>query len=98
MDDPIKGRNARRWIAFTAPIKAAWEAQAAPCSLCGAAIDYRADRRRDPLSLHVDHVVSRKQRPDLAYDRANVRPAHRRCNLSKQDRPTRAHTVRTREW
>jgi 5-methylcytosine-specific restriction endonuclease McrA len=56
------------------------------CYLCG-----------HPGSGAVDHVISRKLRPDLALDPANLRPVHgslsrcpwckRACNESKGDRP-----------
>jgi 5-methylcytosine-specific restriction endonuclease McrA len=56
------------------------------CYLCG-----------HPGSGAVDHVISRKLRPDLALDPANLRPVHgslsrcpwckRACNEAKGDRP-----------
>jgi 5-methylcytosine-specific restriction endonuclease McrA len=56
------------------------------CYLCG-----------HPGSGSVDHVISRKLRPDLALEPTNLRPVHgslsrcpvcrRACNESKGDRP-----------
>jgi 5-methylcytosine-specific restriction endonuclease McrA len=53
-----------------------------------------------PQAGAVDHVISRKLRPDLAPDPANLRPVHgslsrcpvcrRACNESKGDRATLA--------
>jgi 5-methylcytosine-specific restriction endonuclease McrA len=57
------------------------------CYLCG-----------HPGSGSVDHVISRKLRPDLALEPTNLRPVHgslsrcpwckRACNEAKGDRPT----------
>jgi 5-methylcytosine-specific restriction endonuclease McrA len=57
------------------------------CHLCG-----------HPGSGAVDHIISRKLRPDLALEPSNLRPVHgslsrcpvcrRACNEAKGDRPT----------
>jgi 5-methylcytosine-specific restriction endonuclease McrA len=57
----------------------------------------------------VDHVISRKQRPDLALDPANLRPVHgslsrcpwchRACNEQKGDRAGLGEpSPRSRRW
>ena len=96
--DPIKGANAQRWRNVCAPLIAMWTANAAACWICDKPIDYTADRRRHPDSLHVDPVLSRKTYPDLAYAPSNLRPAHRHCNLSRGDRPAQPHRITTRRW
>lgn len=96
--DPIKGTGARRWAQLTARLAATWAQHAAPCWLCGQPIDYQADRRRHPNALNVDHVIPRSARPDLAFARSNLRPAHRHCNLSRGNKTHPGHRISTREW
>ena len=47
-----------------------------------------------------DHVIPYKIRPDLEYERANVRAAHLKCNQKRGDRPApaRSELRTTRAW
>ena len=75
------GPTGRPWRRVRAQVLAASDV----CYLCG-----------HPWSRAVDHVISRKERPDLALDPANLRPVHgslsrcpwcgRACNEEKGDR------------
>lgn len=75
----IQSREYRR---LRAELKAQWQATNAPC-ICGHQhIDWDAPPG-DPDSFELDHTISRKNRPDLALDPANMRPSALRCNRSK---------------
>ena len=54
------------------------------CWLCGQPIDLTASRM-SPGGFSVDHVVPRSK--GGTHDLANLRPAHRRCNTRRQDKP-----------
>lgn len=75
---------------FRADCKRQWQAVNAPCALCGqATIEWDAPAN-DRNAFELDHKISRKRmkamnRPDLLIDPNNCRPAHCRCNRSKQD-------------
>jgi 5-methylcytosine-specific restriction endonuclease McrA len=86
------GPTGRPWPRVRAALLAASDV----CYLCG-----------HPGSGAVDHVISRKLRPDLALDPANLRPVHgslwcqRACNEAKGDRPglpTRQQPWQSRRW
>ena len=90
------GPSGRPWRRARARVLAASDI----CYLCG-----------HPGSGAVDHVISRKLRPDLALDPANLRPVHgslsrcpwckRACNEVKGDRPglpTRQQPRQSRRW
>ena len=81
---------------FRADCKRQWQAINAPCAICGqATIDWEAPAN-DRNAFELDHKISRKRmkamnRPDLLIDPTNCRPAHSRCNRSRQakdDPPT----------
>jgi len=44
-----------------------------------------------------DHVIPRSVRPDLAFDVANGRPAHKSCNSARRERPL-ADTYMAPSW
>lgn len=71
-------RSTRRWRALRAAVLAA----STTCHLCGR-----------PGADTVDHLVPVRRRPDLCFDPANLRPAHRGCNAAKGDRLLRLVTV-----
>lgn len=73
------------YTALRADLRHEWEAQNAPCWLCGQPIDYRA-APGEPEALDLDHVKPRSTHPHLALDRNNCRPAHARCNRSRGNR------------
>lgn len=51
------------------------------CHICTGPIDLEADRKKDPLSLQLDHVLPVSRGGHNTLD--NVMPAHRYCNLKK---------------
>lgn len=60
----------------------------APCWICGHGIDYLAnnDPQSEGFSLAAwepDHFYSPLTHPHLAYDPANLRPSHVRCNRKR---------------
>lgn len=65
-------------------VKAEGRRQSSPCCICGGTIDYDLVYPH-PMSCSVQHVVSRKLRPDLTWDRSNWRPSHLDCNKRKGD-------------
>ena len=54
------------------------------CHICGSEIDLTR-RWPDPLSATRDHIIPRSRGGSDSLD--NVRPAHLRCNSSRQARP-----------
>ncbi|MFM9681115.1 HNH endonuclease [Streptomyces brasiliscabiei] len=78
--NPRNGRPYRRLVDWL-------RAQRLPCWICGHNIGYDLDARH-PLSFTLDHLVPLSRGGDLL-DRANARPAHRRCNSSRGNRTTR---------
>ncbi|ODA69527.1 HNH endonuclease [Streptomyces sp. AVP053U2] len=77
--NPRNGRPYRRLVDWL-------RAQHLPCWLCGHEIGYGLDARH-PLSFTLDHLVPLSRGGDLL-DRANARPAHRRCNSRRGARVT----------
>lgn len=70
-----------------ARVKAEGRRRDTPCCICGGRIDYDL-RYPSPWSCSVQHVVSRKLRPDLTWDPGNWRPAHLDCNKRAGDGTT----------
>lgn len=68
-----------------------------PCCICGEAIDYSL-RFPNPRSFSVQHVISRKVRPDLTFDVANCDAAHLDCNQSLGTDPAITERVTSRRW
>lgn len=54
-----------------------------PCALCGKAIDYSLPAGH-PMSYELDEIVP-VSKGGSPFDKANVQPAHRRCNQRKGD-------------
>lgn len=51
----------------------------ARCWICGDPIDYGA-KPQTPFAWEPDHFKPVELYPELAYDLANIRPAHSKCN------------------
>ena len=81
MADSWGGRRATQALAL---IKAEGRRHGSPCVICSQAIDYTLTHPH-PDSCSVQHVRSRKARPDLIWDRDNWAPAHLVCNQSAGD-------------
>ena len=67
------------------------------CCICEQPIDY-ALRWPNPRSFSVQHVISRKVRPDLTFDVANCRAAHLDCNQSLGTDQPITERVTSRRW
>lgn len=89
-----RGRGGRPWRRIVAELRRA----GLPCAICGHPIDYTLPHN-DAMSFTVDHAIPRRMAPWLAEDRANLRPAHRRCNSSDGDRTRTVKRKRiSRQW
>ena len=77
--NPRNGRPYRRFVDWL-------RAQRLPCWLCGHDIGYGLDAKH-PMSFTLDHLVPLSRGGQLL-DKANARPAHRRCNSSRGNRTT----------
>ena len=77
----------QRWSNMVRKMRTLWAKDELPCWLCGLPIDYSITNPNDPDHCEADHLFSRKDRPDLMYDEANLRPAHRSCNQAKGSDP-----------
>ena len=75
--------SSRTWQNLRTQLKAEYQAINAPCWMDGQPIDYEGPANA-PDSFEPDHIKPRKTHPELALDRANLRPSHARCNRSRQ--------------
>jgi 5-methylcytosine-specific restriction endonuclease McrA len=67
------------------------------CHICGKPID-RLLPARHRLSWTLDHVISIKERPDLALEPSNLKPAHWGCNSAKGAGKARVRAKNSRPW
>lgn len=77
-----KRSGSSRMARLRREFKAQGEREGAPCWLCGEPIEYGADRRA-PLAHELDHLVPVSKSPELQFDVANFRHAHRGCNRAR---------------
>ena len=68
-----------------------------PCCICGEKIDYSLTWP-NPRSFSVQHVISRKVRPDLTFDPTNCDSAHLDCNQSLGEQTQITERVTSRRW
>ena len=68
-----------------------------PCCICSQPIDYTL-HWPNPLSFSVQHLKSRKARPDLTFDVSNCMAAHLNCNQSQGTDPVITERVTSRRW
>lgn len=73
------GRRTARFRALRAEFRDKCKANNVPCWLCGKPIDYTLAYQH-PECFNLDHAIPLSQRPELADDYNNFRPAHRVCN------------------
>lgn len=52
------------------------------CARCDLEVDKQLSGN-EPLGPNVDHKIPFSERPDLFFDRTNVRLTHKRCNQEK---------------
>lgn len=79
--DPDGRPRSRRYKKLKTEFRATCQAVNSPCWLpdCQRPIDYSL-KSPHPDSFSVDHAIPVAERPDLAEDPANFRPAHLDCN------------------
>lgn len=94
MSDP---RKTTRWRKLRAELYRRDRAANAPCWICHQPIDYRA-RAGTPDSWEPDHVRDVARFPQLAFDPANIMPAHCSCNRSRGDRDLVPMGSSSRAW
>ena len=68
--------NDAKWHRVRNRVRKRWRIDNRPCGYCGEPIDWSAR----PI---VDHIINRKERPDLAYDDNNLQVVHHACNTRK---------------
>lgn len=83
MATPHDPRTGRAWITL---IHLCQRTYPWTCHLCGQPIP-RGLPANHPLAYEADHVLTVKQRPDLARSIHNLRPSHHRCNRHRRARP-----------
>jgi 5-methylcytosine-specific restriction endonuclease McrA len=90
-------RNGRRYRELCTWLRS----QGLPCWICGRDINYALkgmDAQRSRWAFTLDHLIPLSRGGDLL-DRANARPAHRRCNSSKGNRTAATAPLRaSRRW
>lgn len=74
--------RSRRYKKLKADFRADCKRDGAECWLCNEPIDYSLVSPH-PDSFSVDHAIPIVERPDLAEDVANFRPAHLDCNKKR---------------
>jgi len=70
--------HSREWKKIRAKRLAIAKRNSELCGICHKSIDYKSLR-----SIHIDHIVSPRQRTDLALVMTNLRPAHATCNTRR---------------
>jgi len=68
--------SSAQWKRLAKQVKTAWLRHSMPCGYCKGPIN-RGER------VIVDHVINRKQRPDLAFSLYNLQLVHHACNSKK---------------
>jgi 5-methylcytosine-specific restriction endonuclease McrA len=66
------------WLRLRSKVKAQWRRAGKPCAYCGQALDWATKR-----AVVVDHIINRRQRPDLAMDINNTQCVCHPCNTRK---------------
>ena len=67
-----------KWIKLRSKVRAQWKREGKPCAYCGHDLDHD-----EKGSVTVDHIINRRQRPDLAYEQSNLQVVHSTCNTKK---------------
>lgn len=89
-----------RWVQDSTSrrrVSAIVRARREPCCICGERINYGL-KWPDPQSFSVQHLQSRKARPDLVFDVLNCKAAHLDCNQSQGEEPIITERVTSRRW
>ena len=69
--------STKEWHKLRSKTKAVWKRDGLCCGYCNKQIDWCVDK------VVVDHVLNRRQHPDLALDHTNLQVVHHRCNTKK---------------
>lgn len=96
---PTRVIQSHQYRQLRAELKDIWQTVNAACWICGQATIQWDAPPADPDAFELDHIESRKARPDLAYERTNMAPSHLRCNRAKGAGPA-APTIgeTTEDW
>jgi hypothetical protein len=73
--------NTKDWWKLRAKVKKSWRVNGKPCHYCGKPLDWHSKH-----GVVVDHIINRRQRPDLALDINNLCCVHggkEACNTKK---------------
>ena len=71
--------KSKEWYKLRARVIAAWQQHDLPCSYCGQAIAWGHPSGK----AIVDHIIPRRDRPDLELDPANLTVLHHSCHTRK---------------
>lgn len=88
MTAPKPNHGTRNWRKVREAFRTQCATTNEPCWLCGQPIDYGIDHGEDnyhPDAFEPDHFHTRKHRPELAEDPANLRASHASCNRTRGD-------------
>lgn len=92
-------RGGKRWVDLRARAFSRDQQRDARCWICGMPIDYSLPISSCGEAYEADHYIPIASHPELEYDIANLRPSHRHCNRSRQDRAsTSLLGVPSRDW
>lgn len=92
-------KNSRAFLKEKVRFHDECQSKAAPCWLCGLPIDYAADPGTTDDSYTLDHEFPVSKRPDLQFDPAGFKPAHRSCNILRGNKdPAASLGTLSRKW
>lgn len=68
----------KEWAKARAKTKSAWKAANRACGVCHQPLEWTVKH-----AVIVDHILNRRQRPDLAYESTNLQCVCHGCNTRK---------------
>ena len=70
--------NTKDWWKLRAKVKKSWRVNGKPCHYCGKPLDWHSKH-----GVIVDHIINRRDRPDLAMETSNLACVCHACNTKK---------------